>query len=78
MSILATRLSRWALLALAALAAAAALLATSAAPASADGSWECHYTIVKYGPGIEEWGEKCTWRENMPETEGTRDLDIGT
>jgi hypothetical protein len=74
MSILATRLPKRALIALTALAAAVTLLGTSAAPASA--GVVCEYKIIKYGPGIEEWGEVCRYVPD--ETEGNRDLDISS
>jgi ABC-type sugar transport system substrate-binding protein len=70
MSILATRLPRWALLTLAALAAAAALLATSAAPASAQARYEC----FSNGNG----GYECIWIPSDLDPGGIRDLDIGT
>ncbi len=74
MSILATRLPKRALIALAALAAAVTLLGTSAAPASA--GVVCEWRIIKYGPGIEVWGEVCRYVPDLQETVPNRDLDI--
>jgi hypothetical protein len=67
MSVLATRLSRCALLALA---AAAALLATSAASASAQARYEC----FSNGNG----GYECIWIPSDLDPGAIRDLDVGT
>jgi hypothetical protein len=73
MSILATRLARRALVALAALAAAVALLAASPAPASADYEWNCYPVSQAY------W--VCYWEpygsRSILDGVGNRDLDIG-